>query len=111
MSKTDRFEIRLTEAERNWLSDMAESAAMSESQYVRCLINDFSPKIKRLNIDESRLDEVSRELKRIGSNLNQLTRRVNSGVPVAPEDMAAALESHHAVAIKLSELIEETRRC
>jgi len=70
----DKFEtFRATEKERQMLKSLAKKANMSKSDFIRHAI--FSKEI--VVIDG--LHELTRELKAIGNNLNQLTVRANTG--------------------------------
>lgn len=70
----DKFEtFRTTEKERQMLKSLAKKANMSKSDFIRHAI--FSKEI--VVIDG--LHELTRELKAIGNNLNQLTVRANMG--------------------------------
>lgn len=70
----DKFEtFRATEKERQALKALARKANMSKSDFIRHAI--FNKEI--VVIDG--LHELTRELKAIGNNLNQLTVRANMG--------------------------------
>ncbi len=70
----DKFEtFRATEKERQALKALARKANMSKSDFIRHAI--FNKEI--IVIDG--LHELTRELKAIGNNLNQLTVRANMG--------------------------------
>ena len=70
----DKFEtFRATEKERQTLKALARKANMSKSDFIRHAI--FNKEI--VVIDG--LHELTRELKAIGNNLNQLTVRANMG--------------------------------
>ena len=70
----DKFEtFRATEKERQALKVLAKKAHMSKSDFIRHSI--FNKEI--VVIDG--LHELTRELKAIGNNLNQLTVRANLG--------------------------------
>lgn len=70
----DKFEtFRATEKERQALKALAKKAHMSKSDFIRHAI--FNKEI--VVIDG--LHELTRELKAIGNNLNQLTVRANMG--------------------------------
>ncbi len=70
----DKFEtFRATEKERQMLKALAKKAHMSKSDFIRHAI--FNKEI--VVIDG--LHKLTRELKAIGNNLNQLTVRANLG--------------------------------
>ena len=73
---TVRKNFRLTSAEAARLSKHAAKAGVTESDYVRTLINDPS----HVFVTEGDvLRDVYRELKRQGVNLNQIAYVVNAG--------------------------------
>lgn len=64
--------IRLTAEEKDALKKKAEQANLSMTDYLlRC---SSRKKIKVVN-----MNKVIVEMKRVGNNLNQITRRINSG--------------------------------
>lgn len=107
--RTEVVTFRLTAAERSRLAAAAASASMSESAYLRALIDGSAEKIVQIPIDGSRLDAISHELKKSGTNLNQIARRTNRGERIAPAEFAAAMDEHRTAAKRLSDFIDETR--
>ena len=76
-TRTAVVPIRLTEDERNSLVEAAKGRGLSLSSFVRAIVTNrklpsaIAPEINRL---------AYQELARIGNNLNQLVRAVNSGL-------------------------------
>ena len=67
------MKFRSTEEEKERIMKKVESSDLSISEYLRrCALD---KKIVTVN----GLDDVARELRAIGNNLNQITRAVNSG--------------------------------
>jgi len=65
--------IRCTEDERDKIRERADSHSMSLSDFV------LRSELGKKNIVVSGLDEVIRQMKAIGNNLNQLARLANQG--------------------------------
>lgn len=74
MNKDKRINIRLTEKEKKLIESKAKKCNMTVTKYIinSCL------KDKIIIIDG--LDKVSTELRRIGNNINQLTRLSNERI-------------------------------
>lgn len=108
-NKTELVAFRLTPAERRELASAAASASMSESQYIRALLSGRTVQLVQLPIDGARLDEVNHELKKSGTNLNQIAYRLNRSDNTALAEVADVLAAHRAAAKNLSDLIDETR--
>ena len=74
MSKDKRINIRLTEQEKNLIEKKANKCNMTITNYIinSCLKN----KIIVIN----GLDKVDTELRRIGNNINQLTKLANERI-------------------------------
>lgn len=73
-NKTGILTFRVTPEERDQIERKAISAGKSLSDYIR----DSSLKTEIVVIDD--LNEFTIEFRRIGNNLNQITKAVNSGV-------------------------------
>ena len=102
---TVRKNFRFTEAEAARLSKHAAKAGVSESDYVRTLINDPS----HVFITEaSTLRDLYRELKRQGVNINQVAYSVNAGrAKHIDGDILDRLSlDNHAALLRLGELLD-----
>ena len=73
--------IRCTDDERRRIKEKAESHGLNVSDLVLRLA--LGKKI----VVAKGLDETNRQIKAIGNNINQITRRCNSGYPVFAEDL------------------------
>ena len=72
-AKTEILSCRVTPEQREMIEEKALSSYRTPSMYLRdCALD------KKIIVIEG-IDELSVELRRIGNNLNQLTRAVNSG--------------------------------
>lgn len=88
MKDNDRYELclRLSQTEREQLEMNAEKCGLSKSVYLRRLI--MGTEVKARPSEEIR--ELRVEVHRIGNNINQIARGVNSG-QVTPELAQRAL--------------------
>ena len=78
----------LNDEEDAALEAMAVTCGMSKSQYLRYLITGIQPKvIPAVN------DDTHFQLMKIGNNLNQIARRLNSGDRVPPAEVTDAIVS------------------
>ena len=67
------MKFRATEEEKDRIMKKVEASNLSSSEYLRrCALD------KQI-VAVNGLDDVARELRAIGNNLNQITRAVNSG--------------------------------
>ena len=74
MRKTDRIEIRVTPEEKMLITTKSKQANKSISEYI------IKSSIGKEIIVINELPEMITELRRIGNNINQLTRLANSRV-------------------------------
>ncbi len=74
MSKDKKINIRLTEEEKNLIEKKANKCDMTITKFI--LSSCLKGKIVIIN----GLDKIDVELRRIGNNINQLTRLANEGV-------------------------------
>lgn len=73
MKKNKRLELRLTEEEYKQICLMAEVHRQKKSEYILDAL--FSKEIIRID----GMDEVYRELRRVGSNVNQIATLAHMG--------------------------------
>ena len=72
-TKTEIISTRVTPKQRETIEEKAYSSYRTPSMYLRdCALD------KKIIVVKG-IDEVANELRKIGNNLNQLTRTVNSG--------------------------------
>ena len=98
--------VRLTEEERERLIAAAEAEGVSIGAFIRArtLGNSGSRSRRRPPADRAELVKILAELGKIGSNVNQIARRINSGDRVGGQVLDEALK---AVAETLS-LVRKT---
>lgn len=113
MSKDKYFNIRLTTAERQKLQRTARRAGLSMSDYVRSIINadDGSGTVQlvQVNVDEKRLADLLHELKKSGTNLNQIAYKLNARGDIDLGEFGEAVRRHTQAASDVSDFIEELR--
>ena len=74
MNKNKRINIRLTEKEKKLIESKAKKCNMTVTKYI------ISSCLKDKIIIVDGLDKVDTELRRIGNNINQLTRLSNERI-------------------------------
>ena len=79
MNKNKRINIRLTEKEKKLIESKAKKCNMTVTKYI------ISSCLKDKIIIVDGLDKVDTELRRIGNNINQLTRLSNEKIIRAVE--------------------------
>lgn len=90
--------IRLTEAERDFIEQMAARAGLPVAEFCRRAILGQRITARRATPDRDALAELNR----IGVNLNQIARAVNRGRDL-PAEFAEILAQIHAAVAKLEE--------
>lgn len=85
--------VRISEEESQKIKEKAEFSGMTASDYVRKnVINaHVSSRGKKSNLDHKILGQLLGQIGRIGNNINQLTRNVNSGIIPHPSNLDKAL--------------------
>ena len=80
MKREHRITIRLTDTEFSIIENMAEQADMTISEYMRKQIMEGQVNTKfEIVADVKEIKKLIGELGKIGSNLNQIARHVNTG--------------------------------
>jgi methyl-accepting chemotaxis protein len=114
MPLTERFELRLTSAEKDRLAAKAAEFGLSISEYVRCATGLSELPHQMTDVAEEtyfRLGEVYGELGRVGSNLNQITHAIHqqSVKLSAQQEVTQALNSLKSVVDDLKTTIRDVR--
>ena len=86
MNKNKRINIRLTEKEKKLMESKAKKCNMTDTKYI------ISSCLKDKIIIVDGLDKVDAELRRIGNNINQLTRLSNERIISAVDLKEARME-------------------
>ena len=101
-TKTEIISTRVTPEQREIIEEKAYSSYRTPSMYLRdCALD---KKIVVIN----GVDELTTELRKIGNNLNQLTRAVNSGY-VYEVDLRETREEVARIWQSLNSLLQEVR--
>lgn len=74
MPKDNKINIRLTESEKKKIKEKAKKCSMTISKFI------ISSCLKDKIVIVNGLDKVNIELRRIGNNINQLTRLANEKI-------------------------------
>lgn len=74
MKKDNRFELRLSKAERELLAAKAKKAGISSGEFVRKIIRDTEVR----EAPTADVKELLRVMRRIGGNINQILHRANT---------------------------------
>ena len=101
-AKTEILSCRVTPEQREMIEEKAFSSYRTPSMYLRDSALD-----KKIIVIEG-IDELSVELRRIGNNLNQLTRAVNSGYAYEV-DLRETREEVARIWQSLNSLLQEVR--
>lgn len=107
--RTARKNFRLTEREAELLAERAARSGVSETEYVCSLIVDPA---HVFIADDGELRRLHRELKREGTNLNQIARIYNSRRDTASELIAlkGCLAHLHRVLSELEDVLSTIRK-
>ena len=100
--KTEIISTRVTPEQREIIEEKASSSYRTPSMYLRdCALD------KKIVVVKG-VDEVANELRKIGNNLNQLTRAVNSGFAYEV-DLRETREEVARIWQSLNSLLQEVR--
>lgn len=90
--RSERLECRLTVAEKNVIAQRAAERGMTLTDYAYQRLTQSRMKVPTVN---PAIHQLVVELNRIGVNLNQIARAMNSGKPLPPDfpRVLASLES------------------
>lgn len=95
--------VRVTTAEYDAIQSAAEKAKMTASAFFRSLILDGAGVRPVFNSDDRlALGVLHDDMRKIGINLNQVARALNSGRVVHPEEVLIAVRNVHLAAVGVS---------
>ena len=101
-SRTDILSFRVTPEEKNKIIEKAFTSYREPSMYLRdCALN------KQIIVVPG-AEQIARELRRIGNNLNQLTREVHAGY-VSEINLTETREELKAIWQSLNALLQAAR--
>lgn len=111
MTKTDRFEVRLTQDEKQVITAKAAAWGLSLSQYVRVALTLHQPPQRVTDVawkTFSKLGEIHGQLSRIGSTLNHIAQAATSQGGVS-ESLFQELQQVDTVLQELRQVVLEVR--
>ena len=109
--KNNRIEVRLSDMKMAKLTEQAQANEMTLNQYIRLILNTHINKAVPLTTAEiSALRESNFQLYKIGQNLNQIAKALNSQLPVNLtsqflEELQRLIDSHFE---KVGDLIQKS---
>ena len=106
--KTAQLNIRCTELEKKQIISEAENARMPHTHFaLQKILNQDSGDIVRENSQKVIRAEVRQELRKIGTNINQLTKYFNSSVDKNPYLKASDRDALNKLYSIISELTQK----
>lgn len=100
-SRTRKMTFRLSEKEFQEISDKISAVGISQQQYLLCA----SMNIPIQNNDS--LKAVAYELRKIGNNINQIAKKVNSTNYVSEKDLTEILRKEEEIWRLLRQYLQE----
>ncbi len=73
--------VRLNDSELSKIKRLVAKSGLSQQDYMRLTL------LNGIIINTDGVKEVIPEMKRIGNNINQITRKCNQGYPILSEDL------------------------
>ncbi len=94
-----RFQIRILESEYAELARLAEREGVTIATYIRSktLTAPTTRAVRRPVVEQAVLSQLVAQLRRVGSNLNQIARGINQGEAVTQGEIQAALAEHRQI--------------
>ncbi len=113
-----RIRVQLTDAQAEKLAALADDAGMSQSEYMRSLLDAVdngaveAPKSRKASpamLKLVEIHEMAMQVKKLGTNINQLARQANTGmVPISKAEVKEMLARHEAVLTAAMAVIEKS---
>ena len=111
-----RIRVQLTAAQAARLAQLAADAEISQSEYVRTLLDSVGggaakpPKPKRQSgtmLQLVEIHELAMQIKKLGTNINQLAHQANVGlVPLRRDEVQAMLAAHEQLMLRAIAYVE-----
>jgi hypothetical protein len=108
-----RIRVQLTAAQAEQLARLAADAGVSQSEYMRSLLDSANkvPKPRRQSgtmLQLVEIHELAMQVKKLGTNVNQLARQANAGlVPLRREEIQQMLAQHEELMVRAIALVEK----
>lgn len=93
--ESKQINFRVTEEEFNRLSQMANDNGLSVSAF--CKMKAKGTKTKTPKVNHDGVIQITSELRRVGSNVNQIAKYLNSGYNVTEEQINAIREDLNSI--------------
>ena len=106
MKRCRKVTVRLSEDELARLKKLVDESGWSQEAYLRALIEGVVP-APRPPLDYR---AMTRELRRIGVNLNQLARRANAGCELGSDEVGRMCETLDEALSEIVEAVTAPRR-
>lgn len=104
---TEIIPFRLSKPERAQLNELAAREGLTVADLVRVhLLKARARSRRRATPEQLILIEHLNELGKVGSNLNQIARKLNSNQPVARQHLEQALDNLNGISDKIFEQLE-----
>ena len=113
-----RIRVQLTAAQAARLAELAAEASVSQSEYMRSLLDSAGgasvkpPKAKRQSgtmLQLVEIHELAMQVKKLGTNINQLAHQANVGlVPLRRDEVSAMLAAHEQLMLRAIAYVERT---
>ena len=100
--------IRVSEAERHDVEALAERAGLTVGSFVRSQILSMptTRAVRRPVAEVKLLTALLGQLQKVGSNINQIARRVNSGDTPLSGDISEALAACRQIAMRAKDALD-----
>jgi hypothetical protein len=101
------IDVCCDEAEFVIIDDKARTAGMSMAAFLRtCALGSPGPRAQRApTVNAEALAHATSALNKVGSNLNQIARSLNSATPIAATECHAALADVRAAVIRILDIV------
>lgn len=104
----DTITVRLTPDERAKVDTLAMERGLAVSAFMRAAaLGDAGPRAhRRLPVDRKLLLKLLGEFGRVGNNLNQIAKTMNTGGKVSAAELNAALDAHAGIRAAIMKALE-----
>jgi hypothetical protein len=97
--RTATFTVRVTPEERDAIDALAMQRGLTVGAFLRAAaLGSGGPRAKtRIPVDEALLRQLLGQIGKVGGNLNQIAKRLNTGGAAMASEVRAALAAHEEV--------------
>lgn len=110
--KQHRITIRLAESEHAEIEAAAERAGQSVGAFVRSrvLLGAVTRARRRPSVEVQALAKLQAEMNRVGSNIHQMSKRINFGETPASDEIRSAFQGYREVVAAILTTLGRGRR-